>query len=447
MIRFLKDNWPELTIIALLFIDLFFKVIPIVPAIAVILLLQMIRLDISANAFLFISISSVIIGAALNTAGIAGLGGLSIVFGVGLLGVGMFLKKIHIRKNIWQGLTMLLIILLFFAISAACSKGGDFAGEKLKKTIETGLLTWVGFTILFSNLPKINTDRLSLYVIIYACYLMRLSILTNMIEGPANLLSIGFMRFQSILILGYEPTVFNINYQFPGAYFLQGLGIFMTKKHSNKSVVAFIFLIGMIISLYAGARQMMVAIVALAMFWLILENRKTGIIVSSLLIICVIAMYFSIPALKFLFAGTIENGYIEGGGRGDWMMAGINLFRKNPLVGVGFGRYNLFGDYTTYPHNLFIEILCETGILGFLFIFGILVYGLYLSRGMFMKYEFYLAGLFLMSMASGCMYDNIPIFSIVFSSILIKDRCNDGKRLQTDKSAKNMRQTGEPVIR
>ena len=50
--------------------------------------------------------------------------------------------------------------------------------------------------------------------------------------------------------------------------------------------------------------------------------------------------------------------------------AGISLFESSPIGGVGFGQFQFLsplhvsGSDVTYPHNAYLRILAEQGILG-----------------------------------------------------------------------------------
>jgi O-antigen ligase len=182
------------------------------------------------------------------------------------------------------------------------------------------------------------------------------------------------MRVQTIETLGYIPDVYYISYQFPGAYVLQGIGIFLMRYRRSRAIPVFLFAIGLVIILYAGARQMIISIFLVLLIWVLLTFKRTGIMIGAALILLVPIVYAASSTLSTLFESTVEEGYVEGGGRGLWLLAGVQLFLDRPILGVGFGRYNLLGNYDTYPHNLFVEILCELGVVGFvvlLAVFGI----------------------------------------------------------------------------
>ncbi len=435
LVGFIKAYWPELAIILLLLLDIFVRILPVAPMIVLLVGLQFLRLDINSNIFLCLQCLPVFTGAALNTMGISGLGGFAYILGALLLVYGFFTGKSKISRNGLWSIIPVFIVLLYFTISTLLSSGGDFAEQKLIMTFKTMLFTWVSFIVLFSNFKTVNTDLLGLFLILYAAYLLRLSIDANTISGPAGLFDFAFMRVQTIETLGYIPDVYYISYQFPGSYVLQGIGIFLMRYRRSRAIPVFLFAIGLVIILYAGARQMIISIFLVLLMWVLLTFKRTGIMIGAALILLVPIVYAASSTLSTLFESTVEEGYVEGGGRGLWLLAGVQLFLDRPILGVGFGRYNLLGNYDTYPHNLFVEILCELGVVGFVVLLAVFGIMLFLGRHYFKRYVYYFAGLFFMSMASGGMFDNIVLFSLVFAAVAFipyKPKLkNESKRLQT----------------
>lgn len=415
--EFIRTNLPEILVLAVLFADLFIKILPVAPLFVLLAILQFLRLDINSNIFLCFQGLTVFAGAAFNTMGISGLGGAFYIIGAGLLVYGIIKGYTDLTVSGVISFIPLIVILLYFTVSMMLSSGGDFAGKKLMMTYRNGIASLVAFVVIFTNLKRTNTDLLGLYLILYALYLLRLSIDTNTIQGPSGLFDFAFMRTQTIDILGYVPEVFNIGYQFPGFYALQGVGLYLFRYHSDRRIPALLLLISAIISLYAGARQMIIGVFVIALIWVLVSFGKKGILIVAAMSLLVPLLYFASSNINELFSSTVEEGYVEGGGRGIWLLAGVQLFLDNPILGVGFGRYNLMGDYDAYPHNLFVEILCETGIVGFVVIIGLLVLMLVLTRQSIRRYIYYLLALFVMAMASGCMYDNIIIFTLVFAAV------------------------------
>lgn len=60
--------------------------------------------------------------------------------------------------------------------------------------------------------------------------------------------------------------------------------------------------------------------------------------------------------------------------RRDALLAGLALFRESPLVGTGFGRVQFLSPWylgeatVTFPHNQFIKVLAEQGLVGVLLV-------------------------------------------------------------------------------
>lgn len=55
--------------------------------------------------------------------------------------------------------------------------------------------------------------------------------------------------------------------------------------------------------------------------------------------------------------------------RFSYYQTALNAFFQHPLIGVGLGGWPVFhglGDIALHPHNIFLEILAETGVIGFI---------------------------------------------------------------------------------
>jgi len=65
-----------------------------------------------------------------------------------------------------------------------------------------------------------------------------------------------------------------------------------------------------------------------------------------------------------LLTGQIDEAVNE---RFTYYHSAFQLFLHHPFVGVGFGGWPIstgLGDVSLHPHNIFLEILCETGLIG-----------------------------------------------------------------------------------
>ena len=133
------------------------------------------------------------------------------------------------------------------------------------------------------------------------------------------------------------------------------------------------------------------------------------VILGSLFIISILTVE------EGLLSSVAQEGYIEGGGRGAWLLSGVDQFLSNPIWGVGYGRFVIFGEYGSYPHNLFVELLCETGLVGFSIAMVLAIRtGLRVKESALPFLTLFLA-YFLRSMASGSLSLNIIVFAMLFA--------------------------------
>lgn len=62
------------------------------------------------------------------------------------------------------------------------------------------------------------------------------------------------------------------------------------------------------------------------------------------------------------------------GSRGTLFKLSFKEFQKSPLTGMGAMGYTI--KYGKYPHNVILELLCETGLVGFTILMGLILYAL-----------------------------------------------------------------------
>jgi O-antigen ligase len=137
----------------------------------------------------------------------------------------------------------------------------------------------------------------------------------------------------------------------------------------------------------------------------------------------------TISRLEVLF--TEHNGGNSANGRIERYKVALEMFKNHPVFGCGIGSFPLFFssiDSRDYPHNIFLELLSETGMVGFLvFICSVTIaitrfykanknnkYNI-LCIAIFISFLY----MFLNAMISGDINDNRLLFTfIALSSIL-----------------------------
>jgi len=128
-----------------------------------------------------------------------------------------------------------------------------------------------------------------------------------------------------------------------------------------------------------GARIVMIALIAVAVFYIFESKHKTPTFIATVLI--AVVMWVSLPTEYKKRYLTVQQ-YVEGGQldasnsfRLEVWKAGGRIFLKFPVLGVGAGQFStayglifLAGRHAAWmnPHNLLIQVACELGIVGLL---------------------------------------------------------------------------------
>jgi O-antigen ligase len=131
------------------------------------------------------------------------------------------------------------------------------------------------------------------------------------------------------------------------------------------------------------------------MFFLIYKNKK---FIRNIFLIfvasCIFILSFSESIKNRIIDVTLEQMisskaeekriYILSRQHDEHYTSAIRMFKKNPLFGVGVKNFRVFcnneeffiSNYTCspHPHNTYIQLLSETGLIGFLIIFSIFIY-------------------------------------------------------------------------
>lgn len=93
------------------------------------------------------------------------------------------------------------------------------------------------------------------------------------------------------------------------------------------------------------------------------------------------------PALAtvvFRFIDTAETGDMSVGRVDVWLKA-FSMFGKHSLVGIGWGQYVNQGGWFWNIHNIYIQLLVETGIIGFIIYCGWFLFHLVRTWSMYSK--------------------------------------------------------------
>lgn len=180
------------------------------------------------------------------------------------------------------------------------------------------------------------------------------------------------MQFTYVMI----PTVYYLVYRFI--------------CHNNKLFTGFLVCFSYLMCLLSGRRKAMLFPLLLIGLMLVLKNRKNYIKVFLSLIFAIVMLvgvyYLSMnnDVLYNVIGHRIEGLilFVSGDDSGDksaWARSYLSLtawelFKQNPILGIGLGNFIYNNILGFYAHNNFVELLCDLGIIGAIAFYWIYIY-------------------------------------------------------------------------
>lgn len=271
----------------------------------------------------------------------------------------------------------MLIILIFFLLSFILSPNTHDYGatNKIIAIIQNGLIMLFCYYAIIST-PKFDnegiTQLLFLLTIMFLVHNMNLLGIK-----PHGLFDFEWQRKGTELFLrgGKEELYVKfVNYQVVGMNALYGVCLYISQLHLNKNKAIIYSLIGLLLVLSSGARQAIFGFFIIIVLRYVFFNEETiqdsNISKKIRYIITAVAIgYILLLLLQTLNLGYINDTISEGDrGREMLRLMGWNLFLKYPIFGAGIGGFNHAYPGMLYPHNMIIEVLCECGIFGLVFL-------------------------------------------------------------------------------
>lgn len=134
-----------------------------------------------------------------------------------------------------------------------------------------------------------------------------------------------------------------------------------------------------------GSRSASLAFVFLVLLWALMQRGKRKIIIVSLTLMSLSALWVSMPSNKQERIRSIwdteagpANAHKSTEGRRLGYLAGLQMFKQAPFTGVGAGGKNFVGyrmneldGISEQAHNLYVEVLGEFGVAGAFFFIGL----------------------------------------------------------------------------
>jgi len=309
-------------------------------------------------------------------------GGASIIFygsfalGIGFIIYDNIIQGVKIRFSLSKLDVLLILFTIYCFVSLSLFGASDYGYAKY----------FVFFTSILTIYILINyiKSEQDIRYFFYAIYLFGIVLLIY------SLLKISDLQLYYSVTYRGRFTVLDINPIWIARYFSFSLfiGVYKIIKLSNDFISNLgKILILIIISIFqfyfilisASRGPLLSIIIALFVSFLINKRIKFKYILYVLLFaIFLIVIILTVTPPDFLDRILGRNTLSQ-----NTMLVRIfanyealRLFIQNPIFGIGFGNFTFGGGIFTvliYPHNIFSEIMSETGVIGLILFLGIII--------------------------------------------------------------------------
>ena len=330
------------------------------------------------SAFIYLIPASLIIGAAVSEFFVSFVALLFLIYTI------VYKDWFYYKKKIF------IFLIIFFIYIVFVSLISEFPVNSLRSTLFYFRFYLMFLAIWFlldqnKNFPKYFL--LSIILPLAACFIYSLGDIYNSI------------RFET-KVADYRISGLFGTELIQGSYFIRFLILFLgvyalvNNNFKNKFIYYSIFFVSIFMVLISGERSSIGLLFIFLFLYFIFSEIK--IIEKFKIFICII--FIAILSLSYLpglkeriFDNTksliFESEKIKVFSRGhqEHYETALKMLKKNMITGVGIRNFRLecrkdeyryigVNSCTTHPHNTYVQFLAETGIIGFLFIFSLLVY-------------------------------------------------------------------------
>jgi O-antigen ligase len=246
----------------------------------------------------------------------------------------------------------LLLFVVYATVSLTWSTDGAYG---LQKVLELWIILFASFALYQLTRHAACLKSILLATVAFVVLFLTLS----------TVLSLESATPGRAAILGGGPNVFG---RIMGLSCIVGLGLILYGRRLPGVIILPSALFFLVLSGSRGA-QLSLVLTALVSIILLPEFRSAirrylpTLVVASGSAVLVIALT---PALAdFVYHRFIYMTFIEHHSAGRWGIFLDALYQWNaqPILGDGVGAFNSISDFK-YPHNIFLEVVAELGILG-----------------------------------------------------------------------------------
>ncbi len=299
-----------------------------------------------------------------------------------LLEVCLLKKDLVIKINKFKILYLLFLIFICFSLVYV---------DEVKPILEYSIYFVLGLCIVLSDFQNafyyyfLRIFKFLFWIFIFSMFLEAL--LPNAFDILFSFASFGDVEMRAITSGG---AIAGLAFEKAYAAFLcnLGLGIIFSEfvlTKSFKNVIQIIIV--MIALMMTGKRTLFIIPIIILLIYTILFSENNKIIklaaVGLTISLLVLLIYTFVPGASLIINRLLEsNGDILSGRENFWNYA-MEMFHEAPICGTGFLSFNEYvynqgfryygGKWNYQAHNVYFQLLGETGIVGFALVVTLII--------------------------------------------------------------------------
>ena len=312
-----------------------------------------------------------------------------------------------------------IVLLLFFSfLTCFCERNNITKSELAFFTlIAIGSMFWESPTFVITELLLLYLLYKSFNILQYRELISKLLVmmsLTMFIQFPLSLWD--YIQTGSYAAIWY-PLTWNIRVY--DSYFLL-VSIFAAWFYVTNQAYRFLYLLFLFLAFLAilldGGRSSTISytlfIAGVSMGYASARSALILTYVTSWLV------YLSITYIASLASGTstLLITRESSSGRIDLWINALQCWLQHPVIGCGFYQLQQYPNLSAHPHNIFIQILSETGSLGFAFLLYIMF--IIIRRINWLQPKRYFVGAAFLAIAVDMSFSGVHIYPVTQVALL-----------------------------
>lgn len=273
----------------------------------------------------------------------------------------------------------ILAVLIFFGLFYYLGPQTNFASVKYNTMWRHGLFMLVGYFAIDRS-TKIDIEGLS-RILVVGSIVMFAYVIHTVTMKSAGFFNYDWFRQQSFTFvhLSNNEGGLLVDYQHIGMMVLFSLAIYLSQLKIKLESAIFYTVCCLQLVLVSGCRQAILGVVLIIALRCVIfrpqyvsQNKQISNLIAKTIgiVVAFIVILFFFENIESVTISTTLN---EGDqGRAMIYLEAISIFLDNQLMGCGIGGFNaITGE--AWPHNLFLELLCETGLVGTIVLLSFLI--------------------------------------------------------------------------